>query len=190
MNIIEKDIRELREYQLNPRNNEEAVTAVANSIREFGFKVPIIIDKDDVIVAGHTRLKAAMMLEMTTVPCIVADDLTDEQVKAFRLADNKVAELSGWNFDLLDAELKEIGEIDMSQFGFDLSAIENTAEAYEDDFDEDSDINEHGVERGQVWALGNHRLMCGDSADKNDADILMGGCWQTSCSRTRRMAWR
>ena len=117
MNIIDKNIDELREYKNNPRMNEAAVEAVANSIREFGFKVPIIIDADGVIVAGHTRKKAAERLGLKTVPCIVADDLTPEQVKAFRLADNKVAELADWDEDKLAIELDAI-DMDMEQFGF------------------------------------------------------------------------
>lgn len=118
MNIVEKQITDIIPYENNPRKNDEAVIPVANSIEQFGFKVPIIIDKDNVIVAGHTRLKAAEYLGKKTVPCIVADDLTDEEIKAFRLADNKVAEIAGWDFIALDEELESIGEIDMDQFGF------------------------------------------------------------------------
>lgn len=108
---------------------------MAASIKEFGFKVPIIIDRDDVVVAGHTRLKAAEQLGLEHVPCIIADDLTDEQIKAFRLADNKTAEFSEWDFNLMDEELADIADIDMSQFGFDLEEIpeeEELADEYED----------------------------------------------------------
>ena len=118
MNIIEKKITEIKEYEKNPRKNDEAVKYVTASIKEFGFKVPVIIDKDNVIVAGHTRVRAAKELGMKTVPCIVADDLTEEQIKAFRLADNKVSEFSLWDFELLNGELEELGEFDMSNFGF------------------------------------------------------------------------
>ena len=117
MQIVEKKVTELKAYEKNPRKNDNAVGPVAESIKEFGFKVPIIIDKDNVIVAGHTRLKAAKKLGMKTVPCIVADDLTPEQIKAFRLADNKVSEFSEWDIDLLTSELKEI-DFDMDLFGF------------------------------------------------------------------------
>lgn len=113
-----RQIKELKPYEKNPRKNDSAVDAVAESIKEFGFKNPIIIDKDGVIVAGHTRLKAAKKLGLEEVPTIMADDLSEEQVKAFRLADNKTAELAGWDFILLDSELKSLGEIDMSAFGF------------------------------------------------------------------------
>ena len=108
MEIINKKIDELKPYENNPRFNDDAVEYVAKSIKEFGFKVPIIIDKNNVIVAGHTRYKASLELGLEKVPCIVADDLSDEQVKAFRLADNKVSEKADWNFELLDDELKDI----------------------------------------------------------------------------------
>lgn len=118
MEIIEVNINNIKEYENNPRHNDEAVELVANSIKEFGFKVPVVIDKNNTIVAGHTRVKAAKMLGMESVPCIRADDLTDEQVKAFRLADNKVQEASGWDFSKLEEELDGIFDIDMSDFGF------------------------------------------------------------------------
>ena len=121
--IVEKKIEELTPYAKNPRKNDKAVEKVAASIREFGFKVPIVIDKAGVVAAGHTRLKAALKLGMDTVPCIIADDLTDEQIKAFRLADNKVSEFSEWDFELLTDELQDINVIDFSEFGFDLSKI-------------------------------------------------------------------
>lgn len=116
--IVMRDIGELTPYENNPRNNDIAVDAVAASIQQFGFKNPVIIDKDGVIVAGHTRYKAAQKLGITDIPCISADDLSDEQIKAFRLADNKTAELAEWDEDLLGKEMQEIINIDMSQFGF------------------------------------------------------------------------
>lgn len=118
MIIIEKRIEELREYENNPRHNDAAVDAVAESIKQFGFKVPIVIDTDGVIIAGHTRRKAAEKLGLEVVPCIVADDLTPEQIKAFRLADNKTGELASWDFEKLEEELAALSEIDMSAFGF------------------------------------------------------------------------
>lgn len=119
MNIIEKPLEQLKPYENNPRHNENAIDSVANSIKEFGFKVPIVIDKNGVIVTGHTRYAAAQKLGMETVPCIIADDLTPEQVKAFRIADNKTSELAEWDLDKLDIELNGIESIDMSEFGFD-----------------------------------------------------------------------
>ena len=117
MQIIEKKLSELKPYENNPRINDNAVDYVAASIKEFSFRVPIVLDKDGVIVAGHTRWKAAKKLKLKTVPCIIADDLTPEQIKAFRLADNKVGEIAGWDIEKLDLELEEI-DLDMTQFGF------------------------------------------------------------------------
>lgn len=132
MNIVEMAVDDLREYEYNPRNNANAVEAVAESIKEFGFKVPIVIDADNVIVAGHTRVKAARLLGMDVVPCVIADDLSPEQIKAFRLADNKTAELAEWDFDLLDKELAELSEMDMTAFGFeDDTALETDEEEYQ-----------------------------------------------------------
>ena len=117
MEIINKKIEDLIPYENNPRYNDEAVEYVANSIKEFGFRVPIIVDKNNVIVAGHTRYKASLELGLDEVPTIVADDLSEEQIKAFRLADNKVSEQSQWNLELLEEELADL-DIDMSEFGF------------------------------------------------------------------------
>ena len=122
MNIIEKNLTDIKPYEKNPRKNDNAVEYVANSIKEFGFKVPIVIDKNGVIVAGHTRYKASKKLGLEKVPCIIADDLTPEQIKAYRLADNKVSEKSEWDFDLLQDELADLNElIDMSAFDFDIN---------------------------------------------------------------------
>ena len=126
MDIQYKRLSDITPYERNPRKNDSAVKYVANSIKEFGFKVPIIIDKDGVIVAGHTRYKAAIKLKMKEVPCIIADDLSEEQVKAYRLADNKVAEKAEWDFILMTEELEDILKIDMSDFGFDLE-VENSS---------------------------------------------------------------
>ncbi|MGN0805365.1 MAG: ParB N-terminal domain-containing protein [Candidatus Coproplasma sp.] len=128
MEIIEKNIEDLIEYENNPRNNDGAVEAVAESIKQFGFKVPVIIDADGVIVAGHTRKKAALKLGLDKVPCIIADDLTPEQIKAFRLADNKTGELAEWDFEALEKELAELTafDVDMSAFGFDESIFDDT----------------------------------------------------------------
>lgn len=119
MQIVNVPIQKLTPYAKNPRKNDKAVNAVAESIRQFGMKVPCVIDKDGVLITGHTRVKACKLLGIKEVPCIVADDLTDEQVKAFRLADNKVAELADWDFDLLADELVEI-DLDMTDFGFEV----------------------------------------------------------------------
>lgn len=125
MQIIEKRLTDLIPYENNPRRNEQAVEAVANSIREFGFKVPIIVDKDNIIVAGHTRAKAAERLGLEKVPVVIADDLTEEQIKAFRLADNKTAELAGWDFPKLEEELSELN-LNMMEFGFEITESDNS----------------------------------------------------------------
>ena len=115
-----KKLADIKPYEKNPRKNDDAVEYVMNSIREFGFKVPIVIDREGVIVAGHTRYKAAKKLRMKETPRIIADDLSDEQIKAFRLADNKVAEKAEWDFELLNDELENILNFDMTDFGFEL----------------------------------------------------------------------
>lgn len=113
-------LEDLHPYEKNPRKNDEAVKYVEESIKQFGFKVPVVVDRDFVIVAGHTRYKAAKKLGMEEVPCVVADDLTEEQVKAFRLADNKTGEMAAWDFGMLNEELDELLDMDfeMSDFGF------------------------------------------------------------------------
>lgn len=118
LEIIYKNIKDLKPYSKNARKNDKAVKYVAKSIENFGFKVPVIIDKDNVIVAGHTRYKASKKLGYNEIPCIIADDLTEEQIKAFRLADNKVSEKADWDFDLLSDEINDIIDINMEDFGF------------------------------------------------------------------------
>lgn len=129
MEIREIEISKIKPYAKNPRKNDKAVDAVANSIKEFGFKVPLVIDSNYEIVAGHTRYKASKKLKLTTVPCIIADDLTEEQIKAFRLADNKVGEIAEWDDELLSEELLDL-DLDMSLFGFDLES--ETIEGFEE----------------------------------------------------------
>lgn len=175
MQIIDLQISEIKPYEKNPRNNKPAIDAVANSIKEFGFKVPIVIDKNNVIVCGHTRYAAAKKLKLKSVPCIMADDLTEEQIKAFRLADNKTAELAEWDFDLLNLELGDLIEFDMEQFGFDLSETKEDIEIVEDEVPEIDEENEPITKYGDIWQLGNHRLMCGDSTSKECVDKLMNG---------------
>lgn len=175
MQIIEKKLSEIKPYKNNPRKNDNAVPYVAESIREFGFKCPLVIDKDGEIVAGHTRYKAAQQLGLETVPCIIADDLTPKQIKAFRLADNKVAEKAEWDTDLLDLELGDLTDLDMGAFGFDLPEKEKPAEPEEDDYDADMARPEPRTKKGDIYLLGEHRLMCGDSTDAGDVAELMSG---------------
>ena len=172
MEIREFGIDEIKPYEKNPRKNEDSVKFVANSIKEFGFKVPIVIDADNVIVAGHTRWKAAKQLGLEKVPCIKADDLSPAKIKAFRLADNKVGEFSQWDMDLLGDELKDLGDVfDMGDFGF-FDPMDD-----DDDFDPDKaaeDIENPVSQPGDLWFLGRHRLMCGDSCDEATINRLCG----------------
>lgn len=174
MEIVYKKINEIKPYEKNPRRNDEAVDYVTNSIKEFGFKVPIVIDSSGIIIAGHTRLKAAKKLNLKEVPCIIADDLNEEQIKAFRLADNKVGEIAEWDFDLLNDELGEILDIKMEDFGFDLNfEDEEEKEIVEDEVPEVPE--EPKAKLGEIYQLGNHRLMCGDSTKQEDVEKLMNG---------------
>ena len=132
-------LSDITPYENNPRNNEEAVEKVANSIKEFGFNQPIVVDKDNVIIVGHTRYLAAQELGLTEAPVIVAENLSDEQARAYRLADNKTGELAGWDFEKLALELEQIEDINMSDFGF----IEGSdLDITDDDFLSDNQIKE------------------------------------------------
>lgn len=124
MVITEKRLDEIRPYENNPRNNDSAIDATASSIKRFGFKVPIVIDSDGTIVAGHTRYEAAKMLGYEKVPCIIADDLAEDEIKAYRIADNKTSELAKWNYFKLANELASV-DIDMSHYGFSPSELES-----------------------------------------------------------------
>lgn len=177
MEFVDKKLSEITPYKNNPRNNDEAVGPVAESIKEFGFKVPIVIDKNGEIVNGHTRYKAAKKLGLETVPVIVADDLSEEQIKAFRLADNKVGEIAAWDLDLLNEELNDILDLDMSAFGFDV--LDNLDDLIEDEKDLDDFTetvpDEPKSKLGDIYQLGSHKLMCGDSTNGADVKKLMNG---------------
>ena len=176
MQIIEKKIDEIIPYINNPRNNDAAVETVAASIKEFGFKQPIVIDKDGVIVAGHTRHKAAKRLGLATVPCIMADDLTEQQIKAYRLADNKVAELATWDMETLEIELEQITELEMIDFGFESFGDDDTEQKKDIEEDEIPDVpDEPTAKLGDIYQLGKHRLICGDSTDAKVIEALMDG---------------
>ena len=177
MKIVEKSTDAIKPYAHNPRNNDNAVGAVAESIKSFGFKVPIIIDGAGEIVAGHTRHKAAQLLGLKKVPCIIADDLTPEQIKAFRLADNKVGELATWDKSLTFLELSELDKIniDMSIFGFE--SIHDRGEIIEDEPPEPVTTVPATTTTGDVWQLGRHRLICGDSTDAATLETLTEGAF-------------
>ena len=173
MEIVEKRLDELKPYDNNPRLNDRAVPAVSESLKEFGWQQPIVIDRDGVIIAGHTRYKAALALGLETAPCKYADELTPEQVEAYRLADNKTAELAEWDEEKLEEELAKCTQFDMTAFGFE-EPPEDPNDAIEDNYEEPDDI-EPVAEYGMVFELGNHRLMCGDSTSTEDLEKLLGG---------------
>lgn len=185
--IIEMPIAEVHPYPANPRNNDLAVEKVAESIRLYGFDGSISVDRNHVIIAGHTRYKAAVMLGMKTIPVHVRDDLTDEQVRALRLADNRVAEFSKWDEELLRRELDALGQdgLNLDDLGFSEKELtemfgamtpETTAKRTEEELDEAPPPPEKAMSRrGEVYALGRHRLMCGDSTDRAQIACLMGG---------------
>lgn len=146
MEILEMNVDDLIPYENNPRKNDAAVEKVALSISAFGFKVPIVIDSNNVIVTGHTRAKAAKKLGLTTVPCIKADDLTDEQIKAFRLADNKVSEFSEWDDEKLLAELEALGDVDMSLYGFDFPDDDEDGDDTDDTYTSETNIPQYEIQ--------------------------------------------
>lgn len=170
--VVPRFVNELVPYENNPRKiSDEAIDAVAASIQEFGFKNPILIDKNNVIIAGHTRRLASLKLGLETVPCVVVDDLTPQQIKALRLADNKTNELAEWDIGELDLELEGLLDMDMERFGFELPELDEPIEVVEDEVPEEVETR---CKLGDIWKLGNHRLMCGDSTDKASVERLMG----------------
>lgn len=176
MQVQEMKLTAIKPYENNPRKNDPAVDAVAASIKEFGWQQPIVVDRDLVIIAGHTRWKAAKKLKCKVVPVLVAEGLTDEQVKAYRLADNKSGELAEWDEAMLFEELAQIGDIDMTVFGFD--AIDDLTENGKTDEDSVPEVDENNPPvsvSGEVYQLGSHRLMCGDSTKAEDVARLMDG---------------
>ena len=172
--IVYKNINELIPYENNPRINDKAISYVANSIKQFGFKNPVIIDNENVIIAGHTRLKACKQLGIKEIPCIYADDLNDEEVKAFRLADNKVSEIAEWDYTKLDLEIESILNIDMLDFGFEDIFKMDIPNIIEDNYDT-TDTMEIQVNNGDIFKLGNHFVMCGDSTINNNIQKLLNG---------------
>ena len=177
-----RSIGDIRPYPNNPRTNDNAVDAVAASIREYGWRQPIVVDSDGVIICGHTRYKAAQKLGMDQVPVHVATDLSPEKIRAYRIADNQSADLADWNYDLLPIELKELGEggYDLGLLGFDadeLAKLLDTGvnEGLTDPDDVPEPPDEAVTQLGDLWILGNHRLLCGDSSSPADLDRLLAG---------------
>ena len=184
MKVVQRPIDELKPYDKNPRQNDDAVSAVAESIREFGFRQPIVVDPDDVIICGHTRFRAAQQLELKKVPVHVATDLTPEQIRAYRIADNKTGELATWDMELLPIEIAELQDagIDWSLLGFDaddlaslLAGDAGVAEGLTDPDDVPEPPDDPITQPGDLWILGDHRLLCGDSSSEADLDRLLDG---------------
>ena len=176
MEIIEKRLEDIRPYENNPRVNDAAVPAVAESLKKFGWQQPLVIDRNNVIVCGHTRYKAAISLGMTTAPCKYADELTDEEITAYRLADNKTAELAEWDADKMAEELSKCSELDMSAFGFDLSNLMEDEDIQIVDDEYDAEVpGTPRTKRGDIYVLGRHKLMCGDALRSDDVKTLLGG---------------
>jgi len=175
MKIIEMDISEIIPYANNPRDNSKAIDAVAASIKEFGFKVPVVIDRNNILITGHTRLEAAKKLGLEKIPAIRAADLTEAQVKAYRLADNKVGEIATWDDSALAAELQALDDLDfdMSNFGFSEDDLgDNTDDIADPEIPENPDPI---AQPGDLFQLGDHRLLCGDSTNPEDIARLTGG---------------
>lgn len=159
----------------NPRFNEKAVDTVAKSIQKYGFKNPLIVDTNNVVYCGNTRLKAARKLKIEEVPCIIADDLTEQQIREYALLDNKTNEIAEWDLELLEEELKELS---LEEFGLDweIPTLEEEKEPQEDEYDVNTtleNMEEPRCKQGEIWQLGRHTLMCGDSTNPEDVKSLM-----------------
>jgi DNA modification methylase len=182
MKIESRLLSEIHPYENNPRINDTAVDAVARSIEEFGFRQPIVVDEAGVIIVGHTRYKAAIKLGLTEVPVHVAKGLSPAQVQAYRLADNKTAEIAEWDYDLLPIELSQLKDLnyDLDLLGFstdDLAQLldPGVQEGLTDPDDVPEPPDEAITQSGDLWILGDHRLLCGDSANPDDVDRLLDG---------------
>ena len=185
MQIVNMKLSDIRPYDKNPRLNDNAVEAVANSIKEFGWRAPIVVDKDLVIVAGHTRYKAAQRLGLAEIPVHVAGNLAPEQIQAYRIADNKTGEIAEWNYDLLPLEIKELqsADFDLSLLGFDPEELDRLLNGGGEDVVTDGETEPDAVpeipedaksKRGEIYCLGRHLLMCGDATSAEDAAQLAG----------------
>ena len=185
LEITNMKISEIHPYEKNPRFNDAAVDAVAKSIQEFGWRSPIVVDKDMVIVCGHTRLKAAIKLGLTEVPVHIAADLTPEQIQAYRIADNKTGEIAEWNYDLLPVEIRELqsADFDLSLLGFDTDELDRLLNGGDDKTVTDGETEPDAVPEipeaadsraGTLYRLGDHVLLCGDSTKPEDIAKLMG----------------
>ncbi len=184
MEIIQMKIADVIPYERNPRINDDAVEAVAESIKEFGWRAPLVVDEHNIIICGHTRLKAAQHLGLDTVPVHVARGLTPEQIKAYRIADNQTGNIAEWDFDLLPLELADLQnmDFDLSILGFDTDELDkilngdDVITAGQTDPNEVPETPEVPVSKaGEIYQLGGHRLMCGDATKSVDVEALMCG---------------
>jgi DNA modification methylase len=184
MKVVQRPIDDITPYEKNPRQNDAAVEAVAASIREFGFRQPIVVDEAGVIICGHTRFKAAQHLGLAKVPVHVATDLTPEQIRAYRIADNKTGELATWDMELLPIEIAELQSagIDWSLLGFDedelaklMAGDVGVTEGLTDPDAVPEPPDDPVTQPGDLWLLGDHRLLCGDSSSEADLDRLLDG---------------
>ena len=182
MKIVKRKINDVTPYENNPRLNDDAVDAVARSLQEFGWQQPIVVDNAGVIIVGHTRWKAAMKLGLKEVPVHVATDLTEVQVKAYRLADNQTATIATWDYDLLPIEIGQLQDLgfDLPVLGFSEDALAEIMDPGVTDGLTDPDAvpeppDEAITKPGDIWMLGDHRLMCGDSGSEADLDRLLDG---------------
>tara|TARA_R110000823_G_C15880417_1_gene495013 strand:- start:75 stop:1283 length:1209 start_codon:yes stop_codon:yes gene_type:complete len=187
MKITDVKIEDIIPYHDNPRVNEDAINVVKKSLEEFGFQQPLVLDKDNTIIVGHTRYAAATELGYKEIPCFIADNLNDEKIKAYRIMDNKSAEYASWNYGLLTKEMTDLLEsnYDLEFTGFTDKEIQDLGldfdlEEYADDALVDEDeapeiVKDPISKEGDIWILGNHRVMCGDSASIDAVDKLMQG---------------
>lgn len=181
MQVMNCRIEGIFPYEKNPRKNEHAVQKTASSIQLYGFRQPIVVDKDYVIIAGHTRYKAAISLGLEEVPIHIADDLDPELVKAYRIADNRIGDESDWDRDILKLELEDLKDLDLELeiTGFDTDELDELFAKEKKGLTGDDDIPSKPenitTNLGDIWCLGQHRIMCGDSTNKNDIERLMNG---------------
>lgn len=187
MQITEVNINLIKPYNDNPRINKDAIDVVKKSLDEFGFQQPLVLDKNYEIVVGHTRYNASKELGLEKLPCIIADDLTEEKIKAYRIMDNKSAEYASWNWGLLTKEMNDLLKVDfdleltgfsndeLQDLGLDYDLDEFVEEGLSDE-DDAPEISEETISKeGDVWILGSHRIMCGDSTSIDDVDKLTKG---------------
>jgi len=173
--IVYMKVEDLQLNARNPRFNDKAVDTVAKSIEKYGFKNPLIVDTNNVVYCGNTRLKAARKLGIEEVPCIIADDLTEQQIREYALLDNKTNEIADWDMELLEEELKELS-LEEFDLDWEIPTIEEEKEPQEDEYDVDNtieDMEEPRCKQGEIWKLGRHTLMCGDSTNPEDVKKLM-----------------